>query len=332
MERLDDSDPGLAYTPPDAWFIGGGGNEYKFTTHGTRNAGAQMHFVFAGNGVDVYGTISHNSSTLPALNRFILDGGDPVSWSAEASPTSVYNTNMFKAHGLQDGTYTLIMEVLVRDSETWIDYLEVSRATSSSVSMWTSVSTPGLDTATKTFTVSTENNRPTFSTVAMVSSKPVTRQESESSITSDTRSTTTGTSSSTEPTLPATACTSLAPASTTHSPVSDTYSIISPGAVAGISVGGTSALVLALLTLLFCLRRRRVSFNADPSTIPRSSERFTGIRPFLLWDNEPLRSSATMGNLAASNKRHPLLNGRSHRFSREERTYQLIESPPSYVP
>ncbi|KAK1225396.1 hypothetical protein PQX77_011666 [Marasmius sp. AFHP31] len=264
MERLDDSDSGLAYIPPGAWFIGGSLEEYNFTTHGTRQAGAQMRFAFAGTGVDVYGTIYDSLSALPASNRFILDGGDPVSWTAKTSPTAVYNTNMFRAHGLESGTHTLVMEVLMRDSETWIDYLEVSRATSSSVSTLTSASTPGPDTVTKTITVFTEDNRPTFSTVPTVSSK----------------------------------------------------NTISPGAVAGISVGGTLALVLALLFLLFCLRRRRVASNADPFTIPRSSGRVTGIRPFLLWDHGPSSLGTIMGNPTASDKQHLPLN----------------ESPPSYVP
>ncbi|KAJ8095521.1 hypothetical protein PM082_023047 [Marasmius tenuissimus] len=335
MQRLDDSDPGLAYTPPNAWFIGGDDNEYNFTTHGTRNAGAQIQFVFAGTGIDVYGTTPHNNlSAPPVSNRFTLDGGEPVSWSAVANPIPTYNTNMFGAHKLQDGTHTLLMEVLVRDSETWIDYLEVSRATSSSVPALASVNTPSPETITKT---STETRPlPTTSEVPTVPSKVVTVQESESSVAfDDARSTTIGTLSSITPSTPTaqtSTSSSLAPASTTPSPASDTHSTVSPGTVAGISVGGTLALVLALLVLVFCLRRRRVSSNADPPTVPRSSPRFTGIRPFLLWDNEPSSSSATMGNPTTSDKRNLPFSGRSHRSSGGEKTYRSNESPPSYVP
>ncbi|KAJ8095525.1 hypothetical protein PM082_023051 [Marasmius tenuissimus] len=46
-----------------------------------------MQSVFAGAGVDVYSTISHNLSTLPTSNQFVLDGGDPVSWSAQTALT-----------------------------------------------------------------------------------------------------------------------------------------------------------------------------------------------------------------------------------------------------
>ncbi|KAK1230681.1 hypothetical protein PQX77_006212 [Marasmius sp. AFHP31] len=334
MPRLDDSDPALAYIPPGAWFIGGDSNEYNFTTHGTRNAGAQIQF---GTGIDVYGTTPHNNlSAPPVSNQFTLDGGDSVSWSAEPSSIPTYNTNMFGAHGLQDGTHTLVMEVLVRDSETWIDYLEVSRATSSSVTTFTSVSTPSPETVTKTFTLSTEpENRPTTFAAPTVLSEAVTVPESGSSIALDTRSPSTGTSTTSIPQTTASTSRSSAPASTTPPLASDAHSTLSPGTVAGISVGGTLALILALLFLLLCSRRRRInqaSANTHPSAIARSRGVVAGIRPFLLWENEPTSSSATIGNPTTNNKRHPHLNGRSHRSSDGEKTYQSNESPPSYAP
>ncbi|KAK1225400.1 hypothetical protein PQX77_011670 [Marasmius sp. AFHP31] len=126
MERLDDTVPSLlVYTPASVWEIGGVDGEYNSTTHGTRIAGARMQFIFTGTGIDVYSTKSFNMSTAPATNRFTVDGGDPVTWSASPNPDQVFDTSMFSTRGLSEGTHTLVMEVTVENSETWIDYLQV---------------------------------------------------------------------------------------------------------------------------------------------------------------------------------------------------------------
>ncbi|KAK1225586.1 hypothetical protein PQX77_011481 [Marasmius sp. AFHP31] len=124
--RIDDHDPQLIFTPEDAWFPGGTKLEYMGTTFGTTVAGARMSFEFTGTGVDVYGTISHNLSTYAVSNYFTLDDGAPYKWSRSPlvrSPSN-YNVKMFDARGLKDMAHTLVMEVMVNNSETWIDYLD----------------------------------------------------------------------------------------------------------------------------------------------------------------------------------------------------------------
>ncbi|KAK1225399.1 hypothetical protein PQX77_011669 [Marasmius sp. AFHP31] len=128
MEQFDDTAPILVYSPSNAWEIAGVNGEYNSTTHGTRNAGAQMQFVFSGTGIDVYGTKSFNMSSVPVTNRFTVDNGDPVLWSASPGENREFNTKMFSSRGLDNETHLLVMEVMVENSETWIDYVQVVRA------------------------------------------------------------------------------------------------------------------------------------------------------------------------------------------------------------
>ncbi|KAK1230205.1 hypothetical protein PQX77_006714, partial [Marasmius sp. AFHP31] len=249
MERLDDTVPSLVYTPADAWEIGGVDGEYNSTTHGTRIAGARMQFIFTGTGIDVYGTKSFNMSTAPATNRFTIDGGNPVTWSASPNPDRVFNTSMFSTRGLSEGTHALVMEVTVENSETWIDYLQVVRMVLPPSSTPTTASTPGTQTITKTFTVSTPSNgRPITSVVPRTS-------PTSSSTASFSHSTTVGVVS------PITVSTAMnaspSVASTAPPTVSDIHSTLTSGTIAGVSIGGTLAVVLVVLCLLFCLRRRK---------------------------------------------------------------------------
>ncbi|KAG7089049.1 hypothetical protein E1B28_010759 [Marasmius oreades] len=124
MQRIDDTDPRIRYTPPKSWFTGGNAAEYNSTTHGSKTAGAQMVFHFTGTKVDVYGTISSNVATVQNFDLFTLDDQDPVQWSVSPQTAPVYHQKMFSSPILQDGPHVLTLELLVDKSGTWIDYLE----------------------------------------------------------------------------------------------------------------------------------------------------------------------------------------------------------------
>ncbi|KAK1225395.1 hypothetical protein PQX77_011665 [Marasmius sp. AFHP31] len=155
--RIDERDPRLVFNPNDAWYLGGTKDEYMGTTMGTTTAGAQMSFNFTGTGVEVFGTISDRVSAPTVKNTFAIDGRDPVQWlqpPARLSPQ--YNIKMFGVRGLEEGVHNLIMEVMVSDSQTWIDYLEVSASTE----ILTSLS-PGVSTSTTQQITSSATSAPT---------------------------------------------------------------------------------------------------------------------------------------------------------------------------
>ncbi|KAF9255193.1 hypothetical protein L218DRAFT_837741, partial [Marasmius fiardii PR-910] len=118
MQRVDDTDSRLVYSPPDAWFLVETVKEWNFTSHVTWNAGAEMRFAFNGTQVAVFGTITNNQSTVPVSNLFILDDGKPVPWSVTVSNSKpLFATRMFSAEGLKDGLHTLAMQTTVDNSE-----------------------------------------------------------------------------------------------------------------------------------------------------------------------------------------------------------------------
>ncbi|KAL0056624.1 hypothetical protein AAF712_016771, partial [Marasmius tenuissimus] len=92
-------------------------------------------------GVSLYGTISNVGSDKAVLNRFTLDGGDPVTWSQEPRATAVYDTPMFVGRGLEDGMHMLVMVATVEGSHTWIDYVEVDPGETPSSSTSFTIST-----------------------------------------------------------------------------------------------------------------------------------------------------------------------------------------------
>ncbi|KAG7089051.1 hypothetical protein E1B28_010761 [Marasmius oreades] len=124
MQRLDDTDTRIHYTPTGLWSTGGVAAEYNSTTHGSKTAGAQMVFHFTGTKVDVYGTISSNLASAKNFDLLTLDDEDPVQWSVSPQKPPVYHQRMFSSPILQDGPHVLTLELFVDKSETWIDYLE----------------------------------------------------------------------------------------------------------------------------------------------------------------------------------------------------------------
>ncbi|KAJ8095538.1 hypothetical protein PM082_023065 [Marasmius tenuissimus] len=144
--RLDDRDSRIHYTPDEAWFLEGLKTEYMGTTTGTKIAGALMNFNFTGTGVEVYGTATLSPTI---LNFFTIDGGTPVQWPQNPQNWSGPrdNVKMFGVRDLEDGAHTLVMQVTVKGSGTWIDYLDIANNESS---QQTSDSTPSGETPSST--------------------------------------------------------------------------------------------------------------------------------------------------------------------------------------
>ncbi|KAL0067696.1 hypothetical protein AAF712_005136 [Marasmius tenuissimus] len=151
MQRVDDTDSRLIYTPPEEWHIAGVEAEFMHSTHWTTTADAQMVFQFKGwsffkivepqlilsgalgTKVSVFGTISSNVPQPATLNFFSVDDREPVSWSVAAQKPAVYKQLFFSSPTLEDGVHTLTMNVTVSNSQTFIDYLEFEPSQPSSI-------------------------------------------------------------------------------------------------------------------------------------------------------------------------------------------------------
>ncbi|KAK1230686.1 hypothetical protein PQX77_006217 [Marasmius sp. AFHP31] len=137
ITQIDDRDPQLVFTPNGAWKPGGTEDEYMETTMGTTTAGARMSFNFTGTGIEVFGTLYNDIRDSAVINMFTIDGGTSVQWSQRpvlGLPTQ-YKAKMFSTRGLEDGAHNLVMEVTMKDSATYIDYLEVDTSVGGSISL-----------------------------------------------------------------------------------------------------------------------------------------------------------------------------------------------------
>ncbi|KAL0067792.1 hypothetical protein AAF712_005232 [Marasmius tenuissimus] len=147
MQRVDDTDSRLVYTPPEKWHTAGVEAEFMHSTHWTTTADAQMTFQFRGTKVSVFGTISSNTPQPATLNLFSVDDREPSSWSAAAQKPAVYKQLFFSSPTLEDGIHTLTMNVTINDSQTFIDYLEFEPSQSSSTSSFSSSTSTSLSTS-----------------------------------------------------------------------------------------------------------------------------------------------------------------------------------------
>ncbi|KAL0067269.1 hypothetical protein AAF712_005666 [Marasmius tenuissimus] len=158
--RLDDRDPRISYTPESGWHPRGSEPEYQNTTMGTSAAGARMTFTFTGSYIAVYGTISHKLTTSPTSNTFTLtmsgkDTTHNTTWAAAPRLDANYNVKMYESpQDIEYGLYTLAMDVGVKGSDTWIDYLELNQ-TDPNANTKTSTSSSRSSTPNSTPTVAT---------------------------------------------------------------------------------------------------------------------------------------------------------------------------------
>ncbi|KAJ8088379.1 hypothetical protein PM082_022452 [Marasmius tenuissimus] len=134
MERVDDTDSRLVYTPSKEWHVAGVPAEFMHSTHWTNTSDAQMAFQFKGTKISAYGTISSNLPTLKTLTLISVDDGEPVRWEVSPQEEAVYHQLMFDSPILKDGVHILTMKATVNGSETFLDYLEFAPSQPSSIS------------------------------------------------------------------------------------------------------------------------------------------------------------------------------------------------------
>ncbi|KAI3616502.1 hypothetical protein WG66_011654 [Moniliophthora roreri] len=137
MERVDDSDPRITYTPADAWVVGGVSDEWNSTTRGSKSGRASLSFQFSvynstcnmnieGKSISVYGTLSGNQSTVNPIDLFVLDGGAPVTFAPGLNGTWLHHQRLYSSPMLKDGPHTLVMNHTVDNSDVFIDYFDIT--------------------------------------------------------------------------------------------------------------------------------------------------------------------------------------------------------------
>ncbi|ESK82010.1 hypothetical protein Moror_8416 [Moniliophthora roreri MCA 2997] len=132
MERVDDMDPRIEYTPANSWFTAGVSEEYNSTTHCSQSSPAEMTFQFNGTSIAVYGTISPLADRPNPVDLYILDGSPPVQFAPIIQAGVVRrHERMFFSPTLKDGLHTLVMRRMVNNSESFVDYIDFTPSVAS---------------------------------------------------------------------------------------------------------------------------------------------------------------------------------------------------------
>ncbi|KAG7089055.1 hypothetical protein E1B28_010765 [Marasmius oreades] len=282
MQRVDDTDSRIQYTPKGAWRQDGVVGEFRQTSHVSDTSGSQMAFEFKGTKVAVYGTIG---GTQPGFRKttylFSIDNGNAVEFSPSSPQGDLaFHQNMFSSDTLQDGMHLLTMKVnMGNDVGLWFDYLEFMPSVPGQSS-----SSPPTTTSTTSETVTTSSSDPheppsttsspeTGTTPGTIPKSSLPSGGSSTSVPSSTASgwvtmktssgvptvlhaPTTSTSSSETGGIPASAIEVPPSTSSSGTPSS---SHLSSGAVAGISIAVTIVLIsgLGILVWRFLWKRRQ---------------------------------------------------------------------------
>ncbi|KAK7034619.1 hypothetical protein VNI00_012260 [Paramarasmius palmivorus] len=160
MERVDDCDPRILYSPPGAWHIEGAAAEYNHTSHGSRNVPADLTFQFNGTYIGVYGTLGPLvKGESDPVDLYILDNQPAVSYTGPALRLDIvqYSQRMYSSPKLQDGLHTLILRRTSQTSVTWVDFIEFMPSSAESPTATSSVNssqvaTPATSSASVTAT------------------------------------------------------------------------------------------------------------------------------------------------------------------------------------
>ncbi|EEB89922.1 hypothetical protein MPER_11933 [Moniliophthora perniciosa FA553] len=118
MERVDDMDPRIKYTPANGWFLAGVSEEYNSTTHCSQSSPVEMTFQFNGTSIAVYGTISPLADRPNPVDLYILDDSSPVRFAPTIEAGVVRrHERMFFSPTLKDGLHTLVIRRTVTQRE-----------------------------------------------------------------------------------------------------------------------------------------------------------------------------------------------------------------------
>ncbi|KAF9073898.1 hypothetical protein BDP27DRAFT_1155369, partial [Rhodocollybia butyracea] len=118
---VDDKDPRIIYSAGGWTEAGALGFECDTTSHGSNGANATATFSFNGVAVQVFGTVSANSSP---MSTYQVDGLPATMYIFNATGQTTYRVQFYTSPLLSTGNHTLIITALENDNfRLWLDYV-----------------------------------------------------------------------------------------------------------------------------------------------------------------------------------------------------------------
>jgi len=127
---VDEADSQVQYS--GGWTTGGVYPEYDSTTHLTAGVGEYAMFNFTGIWVSVYGTLGGTGLTVIDAgipqSQYVIDGGEPTSFTAPNVSQTLYHYQYFSSGLLSDGEHSLVVTYMGGsqggNSTLWLDFFE----------------------------------------------------------------------------------------------------------------------------------------------------------------------------------------------------------------
>ncbi|EIW77875.1 hypothetical protein CONPUDRAFT_62059 [Coniophora puteana RWD-64-598 SS2] len=121
MIIVDDHDDRVQYS--EGWFTSGSYPEYLNTTHAAIGVGQTATLSFTGVSISVYGTLSGFGLGGIPTSQYVVDGAEPVSFTAPNISGASYHYQYFSSDLLEDGTHSLVV-TNTNDGTFWLDFFE----------------------------------------------------------------------------------------------------------------------------------------------------------------------------------------------------------------
>ncbi|KAJ7636809.1 hypothetical protein FB45DRAFT_450136 [Roridomyces roridus] len=280
---VDDRDSRIAYSTP--WEPFGSQGDFMHTSSESSDAGDSFIFEFEGTSIEYYGGLNPLDAG-KTIGSIVLDGADPVLYTAPSPIPGITNNQIFNATNLGPGTHKLVATSTDVTGRLWADYFLV---------------TPNVDASV--------DPSPSSGTTTSLSAFTSTGHGSSSSNPSASAHSSSGTSSPLSGQLTIVGGSSTPSAGSTNKPSSRPESNSAPhslptAAIAASTVGAGVFLSLLLLAACILIRRRRRRDRGDLSD-PLIA------RPFglssTLFESSPRRKSreAAPGPAVADGTRIP---------------------------
>ncbi|KAF8064349.1 hypothetical protein FPV67DRAFT_216406 [Lyophyllum atratum] len=253
--RVDDRDSSIHYLGGN-WSLEGVKEEYLGTTHGTKEAGAQISFTFEGSAIGVYGTIT-NTRRIAAVSNYVIDGQSMFTLTAQPHTPILHQSLFYQSPKLGDGEHTLVVTSTVADSAFYFDFFDITpnvqKAPETSPSPDAAAPTPPpQDTQKPSTTTETGTTRisgdPGIKTTVVVQGVTVTLTPTSNP--------------------PSAATTDASPSASSLGASSSTSGRVPTGTIVGVAIGAlTGILILVFLLWRFRERARRAKHSNEKNKI-----------------------------------------------------------------
>ncbi|KAF9051344.1 hypothetical protein BJ165DRAFT_878481 [Panaeolus papilionaceus] len=129
ITQIDNVDPRVVYG--GVWTRHPNQEAFNNTITLTRSIGNTATVMFtevAGNSIAVYGQLGRHPPDAPAITKYEIDDGDPVTFAPPSPASDLKRLLFFQSRAYPYGTHKLVMTNMVNLDWIWLDYFEVTNS------------------------------------------------------------------------------------------------------------------------------------------------------------------------------------------------------------